>query len=287
MIYSSQESKWYEGRVRESKIEIHPASALVPIDSNLYCQDPEGRILCVHIDDDMDPVASRNLHTKELDPLESAWTGTPMAGESESYSTEAGYRSGVALYYLSSSGDLVRGIDVSFRRKEDENMPDVENPCVSAWREYPWSHANPPATLPPDFAMVPHPSRRATPTIVFRTAGDVLNVCWQSEENAARWAFLPRVCQTAPGSRFQLHFPCRHSDAETMYVFFISTDARLEIIEIDYHMSEDRPCISRRAVVDESCGAKPWDRLIMTRDIGSSVSDMTEADMSSYNNNSI
>jgi hypothetical protein len=148
---------------------------------------------------------------------------------------------------------------------------------VSAWQESPWSNTEQEVTLYPDFSMAPDHRKWATPLIVFRTAGNFLNMCWRSKENDARWVFHPRICQTAPGSRFHLHFSCLHSCYEAAYIFFVSQDGKLEMIEIDPHISEDTPYISRRTVIDESCGAKPWKRLIMNTSVASSVSEMTEA----------
>lgn len=43
------------------------------------------------------------------------------------------------------------------------------------------------------------------------------------------------------------------------------------MIEVDPHVSEDTPYISQPTIVDETCGTKPWKRLII--DTGDSSSD--------------
>lgn len=279
MLYSMKEGRWYEGHLHQSKIRIHHESALLFLDSYLYCQDANGNILRIEMkgEDWLDPL---NLHTKESDALQRAWTGTPISGFVKWYlatQTREAYI-GVVLHYLSSEGKLVRGVDRFTQRKRNKKPRSLENPREPASRECPWVKTEQEVGLYPDFSMAPDHSKQSTPPIVFRTAECFLNMCWQSK-NSARWVFHRQICQTAPGSRFYLGFLYLHPCHETACIFFFSEGAKLEMIEIDPHVSKDAPYISRRTIVDESCWAKPWDRLITgpKKAISSSDSDISDS----------
>ncbi|PVH91740.1 hypothetical protein DM02DRAFT_677917 [Periconia macrospinosa] len=282
LLYSMREGRWYEGHLHQSKIRIHHESALLFLNSYLYCQDANGNILRIEMkgDDWLDPL---NLHTKKFDALQRAWTGTPISGTVKRYpATQTHDRDiGVVLHYLSSQGKLVRGIDGFSQPKRNKKSPALKNPREPAWRESPWVNTEQEVALYPDFSMAPDHSKQSTPPIVFRTAGGFLNMCWQSKKNCARWVFHQQICQTAPGSRFYLRFLYLHPCHETACIFFFSQGAKLEMIEIDPHVSEDAPYISHRTIVDESCWAKPWDRLITNPNEATSRSESDMSDSSS------
>ncbi|KAH7120853.1 hypothetical protein B0J11DRAFT_532764 [Dendryphion nanum] len=263
MYYDTKWDRWYEGHLHQSKIKIYQESALLFHCPYLYCQDPEGNILRVEMCERewLNPL---NLHTKESAPLHRAWIGTPITGDCNRYLDAGGSHTEVELQYLSSQGKIVGAIDGFIRPHRDPNTPAIENPRVSAWQQSPWVDTEQEVTQYPDFYMTPpdYPTW-ATPLVVFRTDGDFLNVCWQSNENEARWVFHPRICQTAPGSGFHLSTSSFSSCYTTVNIFFISQSVKLEMIEIDTHVSEDTPYISRRTIVDEGCGARPWKLLIM------------------------
>lgn len=220
--------------------------------------------------------APYNLHTKESSPLQRAWVGTPISGKSNTYCNGQGSYKRVVLFYLSYQGKLVRGIDGYVQPHHDQQLPGIEDPRVSAWQESPWANSEQECGIRPDFTIAPDHPKWETPPIVFRTAGDFLNICWQSKENASRWVEHPRICQTMPGSRFYLHFSYPDRCYKTAHIFFFSQGSKLEMVEIDPHVSEDTPNISHCTIVDEGCGTKPWKRLIVDISDCSSVSDVTE-----------
>lgn len=276
MVYSVQQGRWSKGHLQQSKIKVHQDSALLSLGLRVYFQDSKGDILSIEMREDEETNEDKwegpfNLHTKESFPLQKACIGTPISGKFTKYCDTQGFHERVVLYYLSSQGRLVRGIDGFSQQYHDQGIPGVENPQASAWQESPWANSQQEGALCSDFSMAPDHPERATPPIVFRTAGGFLNMCWQSKENESRWVEHLRICQTLPGSHFRLHFSCLHSCYETAYIFFLSQAGKLEMIEIDPHVSEDTPYISQRTIVDEICGTKPWKRLIV--DTGDSSSD--------------
>lgn len=221
MFYNIEQGIWHEGHLHQSKIRIYQKSALLFLTSSLYCQDSEGSLLRIEMKGGQ-WLDLLNLHAKESDALQRARIGTPVSGDIEQYEDTKVLHREVILYYLSSQGELVRGINRFIGQNQKQNIPGVDNPRVRAWQESPWVNTEREGTPYPDFAIAPKQLTWTTPPIVFRTARDFLNMCWQSKENKARWVFLPQICQTAPKSHFHLHFSCLHSAYETAYIFFFS-----------------------------------------------------------------
>ncbi|KAF2008487.1 hypothetical protein BU24DRAFT_415846 [Aaosphaeria arxii CBS 175.79] len=264
MFYNAGSGQWREDELSTSKIQIHQESSLLCLRSCLYCQDRNGDILRIKRDKGewLNPF---NLHTQESGALQKAWAGTPLTGGFIISPTAQGNYRWIVLYYLSSKGKLVRGIDGSMQTCQDEEVVPVENPRMPAWQESPWTIPEQDTSVYPDFSMSPDHPNESTPPILFRTTGDFLNMCWQSKKDEAQWVFLPRICQTAPGSHFFLQF-LNQDINESAYIFFFSKDAHLEMVEIDDYISERKPIISQRTVFHEICGIKPWKRLFPNSD---------------------
>jgi hypothetical protein len=262
MYYIIKEGKWADGTLHDYKIRIHPDSALLFLENHLYCQDPDGNILRIETKANK-WLAPINLHSKETDSLARAWIGTPISGHLTWFMYGRLERKEISLCYLSASGTIVKSTDGFTQPDQEQTVLDVKDPRVSAWQDAPWVDAEHQDLPIPDFAFAPAHSHSEVQPIVFRTARDFLNLCWRSSNNAGRWVFHPEICQTAPGSHFSFREIFLHPCYTTLGLFFFSQEGKMEMIEVDPYQSEEKPCISRRTIVDENCGTKPWERLIM------------------------